>query len=721
VTAAGGLTASAGLAGPAEAGRGEQTRARYPDETGWVERDGVPLFWERYGDTGPNVVLLPTWSIIHSRFWKFQIPYLARRCRVITFDGRGNGRSGRPAGADAYRVEQFAADTVAVMDATATPTATLLALSCGALWAMIVAAEHPGRVERIACIGPAVSLAPHFPERDRYAFDEPLDTDAGWAKYNSFYWSRNYREFLEFFAGQCFSEPHSTKQIEDFVGWALATTPEVLADTTRGIILGGRLRWRERCAEVRCPVLVIHGDGDQVRPHAQGAALAQATGGELVTLAGAGHLPLARDPVRVNRLLSDFICGPARPARWSRAMNRARRVLYVSSPIGLGHVRRDLAIARELRRQSPGLRIEWLAQHPVTAVLQAEGEFVHPASAELASESAHIQSEHAAHDLHCFQAIRRMDEILLANFMVFCELTREESYDLWVGDEAWEVDYFLHENPELKTAAYAWLTDFVGWLPMPDGGEAEAALTAELNAEMIGHIERFPRVRDRAIFIGEPSDIVPAAFGPGLPGIREWTEAHYRFSGYVSGFDPSLSGRRSDIRAELGFAPGDAVCVATVGGSGVGEPLLRGLVEAHAIAREMVPELRLIVVSGPRIDPANLPRRPGVEALGHVDDLPALLAASDLGLIQGGLSTGMELIAAGRPFIAFPLGHHFEQNFHVRHRLERYGARRFMDFARVSAEEIAAAICHELAADPGYLPIEPGGAQRAASIIGELL
>ena len=77
----------------------EQSRARYPDESGYIERDGVRVFWERYGEGGPDVLLLPTWSLIHSRHWKLQIPYLARHCRVVTFDGRGNGRSDRPVGA----------------------------------------------------------------------------------------------------------------------------------------------------------------------------------------------------------------------------------------------------------------------------------------------------------------------------------------------------------------------------------------------------------------------------------------------------------------------------------------------------------------------------------------------------------------------------------------------------------------------------------------------
>ncbi len=62
-----------------------------------------------------------------------------------------------------------------------------------------------------------------------------------------------------------------------------------------------------------------------------------------------------------------------------------------------------------------------------------------------------------------------MDEIMVANFMVFHDLIREEHYDSWIGDEAWELDYFLHENPGEKRAPYFWLTDFVGWrLPVSD-------------------------------------------------------------------------------------------------------------------------------------------------------------------------------------------------------------------------------------------------------------
>jgi len=697
----------------------EQSRARYPDGSGYVERDGVRLFYEVYGSGEPTVFLLPTWSVIHSRHWKMQIPYLARHCRVLTFDGRGNGRSDRPAAG--YDEREFAADALAVMNATATERAVLVSLSLGAQRGLILAAEHPDRVAGSVFIGPGAPLAAMPEDRRRYPWDEELAADEGWAKDNRHYWLRDYRGFLEFFFARMFSEPHSTKPIEDCVSWGLETTAETLIATCLADEMDEETA-RELCGRVRCPVLVIQGAADEITGAAMGVALAEATGGDLVLLEGSGHGPHVRDPVKVNLLLREFAVPPAavRPAaprRWARGAARPKRALFISSPIGLGHAQRDAAIADELRKLRPGLEIDWLAQDPVTAVLAARGERVHPASRYLASESGHIESESAGHDLHAFQAIRRMDEILLANFMVFHDVVRDEDYDLWIGDEAWELDYYLHENPEQKRAAYAWLTDFVGWLPMPGGGEREAFLTCDYNAEMIEHIARFPRVRDRAIFVGDPGDIVPDAFGPGLPLIRDWTQRHYDFPGYITGFDP---GQLADRQA-LGYRDDERVCLVTVGGSGVGGPLLRKVIAAYPQARDRVPGLRMIVVTGPRIDPASLPAHDGLEIRPYVRDLYRHLAVCDLAVVQGGLTTTMELTASRRPFLYFPLRDHFEQNLHVRHRLQRYRAGRRMDYDAATPADIAAAIASEIGRDVDYRPVATDGAAKAAAMLSSLL
>jgi len=410
------------------------------------------------------------------------------------------------------------------------------------------------------------------------------------------------------------------------------------------------------------------------------------------------------------------------PRTYTRSLARRRRALYISSPIGLGHAQRDVSIADELRTLHPDLEIDWLAQHPVTAVLEERGERIHPLSEELASESTHIAAESFGHDLNAFQAIRRMDEILVNNFMVFQDAVEQGEYDLVVGDEAWDVDHYLHEHPELKRTAFAWMTDFVGWLPMPEGGDREAFLTADYNAEMIEHVERFPRIRDRAIFVGEPDDIVADDFGQGLPSIREWTERHYDFCGYVTGFDPTpLIEGRAELRRELGYGPDERVVIVTVGGSGVGESLLRRVIASFADASRRINGLRMIAVAGPRIDPSTLGAMDGVEVRAYVPELYKHLAACDLAVVQGGLTTTMELAAARRPFLYFPLRNHFEQNRHVRHRLERYGAGRYMDYDASPPEAIAIAIAEEIDRPVAYRPVESDGAARAAALIAPLI
>jgi predicted glycosyltransferase len=430
-----------------------------------------------------------------------------------------------------------------------------------------------------------------------------------------------------------------------------------------------------------------------------------------------------REPVLANRLIRDFVrsCLPAAPSlTWTRARQRRRRVLYVSSPIGLGHVHRDLAIADELRHLRPDLEVDWLTQHPVTRVLEERGERVHPASALLASESAHIEAESGEHDLHVFQAARRMDEILVANFMVFADLVEQEHYDLWIADEGWDVDAFLHDNPELKRTAYAWLTDFTGWLPMPDGGAEEQRLTADWNEERIERGRRYPRLRDRSVFVGREDDVVDLPLGPGLPTAREWARERYAFAGYVLPAFPPLD--RDELRAELGYAPDERVVLVAVGGSAVGAPLLRRVGESFPFAEKRVPGLRMVLVTGPRIDPASVPVPAGVEVRGYLPGLRRHLAACDLAVVQGGLSTTMELTAARRPFVYVPLRHHFEQQIHVPHRLDRYRAGRRTDYGEAAEpERLADVIAAEIGRPVDSLPVETDGAARAARLLADLL
>ena len=718
----------------ARAGRdGEQSRARYPDAEGFVERDGQRLFYELYGEGEETIFFLPTWSIVHSRQWKMQIAYFARHFRVLSMDGLGNGRSDRCRERRRYAPAEVARDCLAVMDATATQRAVMASLSTGAQYQLELARLAPERVVGATFIGP---LFPYTLSQNTVLTDPivqrvtrklHLPTPVSWAHMNPVYWREDHRRFADWFMARCLPEPHSPKPIEDGVGWMLDTDPVTLTATVaHGQFMRGRRTLRKAAQRLQCPVLVVHGERDKISATRDGRALARLSGGDVNVVAGAGHLPHARKPVAFNLALRDFAEDAFARRRTPRDPTVYRpdgrpRALFISSPIGLGHAQRDVAIARELRCLHPDLQIDWLAQDPVTRMLEREGERIHPASPHLANESKHIESESAEHDLHCFHAIRRMDEILAANFMLFHDVVRKDRYDLWIGDEAWELDYYLHENPHEKRAPYAWLSDFVGFLPMDDGDAHERFLAADHNAQKVEHIAEHPGVRDLSLFVGNPDDIVPKRLGPELPMIRDWTERNYSFTGYVTGFDPADLSDRAKLRAELGYGDDEQVCIVTVGGSGVGAALLRRVITAFPQAKERVPQLRMIVVAGPRIDPASLPSPDGLEVVPYVHNLYRHLAACDLAVVQGGLTTSMELTAQKRPFLYFPLRHHFEQNFHVRHRLERYGAGRGMDFDDSPPEAIATAIAEEIGREVAYRDVEIDGAARAARQMATLL
>jgi pimeloyl-ACP methyl ester carboxylesterase len=282
-------------------------RAALPVDAGFFERDGVRLGYEVFGQGEPTILLLPTWTIIHSRFWKMQVPYLSRHYRVVTYDGPGNGLSDRSVDPDRYRADEYARDAAAVLDACGADRALLVGLSLGAKYGTRFAWMYPDRVLGLVMIGPSLDLGIGVPERKVIAerLYEVVEEPRGWEKYNVGYWYSHYTDFTEFFFAQCFSEPHSTKPREDAVGWAAETGPEILeAESHAPEPEPGD---REALAGLTCPVLVIHGAEDRIAAHAAGEEAARLTGGALATLAGSGHIPNVRDPVKVNLLLHDFV------------------------------------------------------------------------------------------------------------------------------------------------------------------------------------------------------------------------------------------------------------------------------------------------------------------------------------------------------------------------------------------------------------------------------
>jgi pimeloyl-ACP methyl ester carboxylesterase/predicted glycosyltransferase len=692
--------------GTLDAGAAHPFQTITPVHEGYVERDGVKVWYAVWGDQGPWIAFAPIYQIVHSRMLKATVPYLSRHFRVITLDGRGTGRSDRPRGEDAYSVDEYYRDFVAVLDAAGAERVAAVAISVTTMTAVRLAAEQPDRVTHLIIAGGFTDFGLDNPQ-----VVERVRTEVECMR-------NDYPEYLHRFFTLCFSEPHSTKPFEDAVRYGWATTSEVLDLCHRGWVSGGVTELARR---VRCPTLVIHGDKDLRVPFAAAQQTHElVSGSQLVTVGDGGHLTAARDPVCFNRWVRDFVAGSPRTSKWVRAMGRKRKALFISSPIGLGHVQRDVAIARELRKLEPDLQIDWFTVDPATRYLEREGERVHPITSRLANESRHFEHVAGEHDLSAFFALRTMDEIMINNFMTFSDLMDAEHYDLVIGDEAWEVDYFYHENPELKRQPFVFLTDFVGCVPVEDD-EREAHLCADRNADDIKHVERFPYVRDAAIFVGNPPDVTEQPFGPGLPSIRAWTDQNFSYTGYALPFDPAAFADTDKLRARLGYRPNERIAIAAVGGTSVGRHLLTKIAHALPHMRRQVPELRMIMVVGPRIAPESLPRVDGLEVRPYVHNLFEHLACCDVALVQGGLSTCMELVATRRPFVSFPLQRHFEQCVHVRRRLGNYGADRAVSYGTLTPETLAEQTLKALHSPVSYSAVETDGAARAARRIAQVL
>ena len=315
-------------------------RARDPDHEGYVERNGVRLWYEVHGSGETTILLIPGWAL-PSRAWKAQVPYLARHFRVIAYDPRGTGRSDRPRGAAAYALDEHVADALAVMDAAGATSVVVLGKSRGVQTALTLAVDHPERIDAVIAGAPMIPLSPWPPLDSIWSvFEEPSARKRRGASIrrsltslrlvvrsgdlrrfagrvnpleaaNRF--SRrgildDFDGFARWFVTQVVAtDPHSTKQTDDLIGWLTATGPQATADSFIADCVREPVVARALCERVSCPVLVIHGDRDFTIPLEWGTRFAELTGGSLFVVPGAGHLPGGRYPVVVNLAIREFV------------------------------------------------------------------------------------------------------------------------------------------------------------------------------------------------------------------------------------------------------------------------------------------------------------------------------------------------------------------------------------------------------------------------------
>jgi Glycosyltransferase family 28 C-terminal domain len=398
------------------------------------------------------------------------------------------------------------------------------------------------------------------------------------------------------------------------------------------------------------------------------------------------------------------------------------RVLYISGSIGLGHARRDLAIASELRRLDPAVEIVWLAGEPASQVIAEAGETLLPESVAYGDETGVAEDAAEGFSLNLLGrfALRAQGAWKRA-VATFEEVSARHSYDLLIGDETYEINAALGKRPELKKAPFVMIYDFVG-LDAMSRNPLERLITYRGNWVWGGGPRgKPPTHEDLALFIGELEDVPDKPFGLWLPNRREYARRYYHFVGYAFPFDPADYADKEKIRSALGYNEERSLIVCAVGGTAIGAELLRLCAASYPHIQERVKDSRMVLVCGPRIDPAAVQAPSGVEVHGYVPRLYEHFAACDVAVVQGGGTTTLELTALRRPFIYFPLEGHFEQNLDVAERLARHRAGQRLLYSKTTPERLAETVVRLLGHEANWPPIPTDGARRAAELINQLM
>ena len=395
------------------------------------------------------------------------------------------------------------------------------------------------------------------------------------------------------------------------------------------------------------------------------------------------------------------------------------RTLFISSSIGLGHAGRDLAIANELRRLRPDVEIDWLAGDPATRLLDQAGERMLP-ECSVFRETGVAEANAGDFSLNLVAYVTHAARQWARVARTILRLIDEHEYEFVVGDETYELTIAFALRPALKTVPFAIIYDFFGVDAM-SGNPFERAAVYALNHLWGGGRRGKAPPFDLVLFVGEPEDVPDRPLGARLSNRRTYATRHFAFIGYIVDFDATeLRRNRSGGRAALGYDERPLI-ICSVGGTAVGADLLRLCAAAYPHLLTRVPDAHMLLVCGPRIDPATIPAPSGVEVRGFVPRLYEHFAACDVAIVQAGGTTTLELTALRRPFVYFPLDSHFEQNLAVVPRLRRHGAGERRDYDSTTPEALADTIARQLDLEPTWQAIPTDGARRAAELIAAQL
>jgi len=397
-----------------------------------------------------------------------------------------------------------------------------------------------------------------------------------------------------------------------------------------------------------------------------------------------------------------------------------KKILYVSGSIGLGHVTRDLAIAKQLRKQFAEVELCWLACHPATLLLNEAGEKLLPEADIYANANIHAENTAKGFEMNTLKYALHESKILKHNLKIYKKIFNRERFDLVISDEAYDLITALAMKFIRLEAPFVMIYDFLGMDSVTKNPFEKLLLNTVNYTWTKWDRKLFSGEKNLALFAGEPEDVPNKKLGFFHPNRREHAREFYNFTGYVLPFEPVEYADKTKIRTKLGYGP-EPLIVCSIGGTSIGKDLLELCGQAYPIIKQKVPNLRMVLICGPRLATDELKVPEEVEVKGYVPSLYEHFAASDLAIVQGGGTTTIELTALNRPFLYFPLSMHCEQQIHVAGRLARHQAGIKMVYSQTTAETLADMVIGNLGKEVNYPSIPINGAKKAAQFISELI
>ena len=395
-----------------------------------------------------------------------------------------------------------------------------------------------------------------------------------------------------------------------------------------------------------------------------------------------------------------------------------KKILFVSWQGGMGHITRDVAIVKELRRQNPQIDVSWIAHPLACKVLEHAGETILTESQLGADYNQVLERCLIGFRFNVMGFVGATAKAWAHNVNLFRQVITKYDFDLVIGDESYELTRAIAANGlDLKCPMIV-IEDFIG----------VQAMTRNL-LEKLGVYVRNRRLAARPellqsrisnLFVGELEDVPDKRFGFGLPNRRDIAGKYYQFLGYVIRFDPAEYVDKAKIRAKLGYGT-EPLLICATGGTSAGKELLELCGKAYTILKEDIPDLHMVAVCGELFGkkPPELPH--GVELHNYIPDLYQHYAASDMAVVVGGGTTTVELTALRRPFIFFPLENQYDQQLYIADRLARQGAGIKMRYYETTPKSLADVIKNNIGKEVTWPLIRADGAEKAAKLINQIL